>query len=446
MLTKFTRIPGFSYILPNKQQYSQELIDEKIDEIKKLGKLNVSSGPTRVTNEIISSAIDKLFACMKTFSEHLEIQRVCCHSLSNLAMEVMVARWIIQKGGFQFIKKALTKFGKEDYKLCWLASSALWNLARPPSNRSIIGESGVKLMMNILERHGDNEKVTNTAIGALSNLSLHDKLKDCVARKGNLRIVMNLLAKYCAHGSRISVMTSGAGLVANLAVSDKYAEQLISEHNATTLLFDLLKSCMHSNQENHGAVNGTLTRNLCAALNNIVSAKGFLSSFLECNGVETVFEFLEVNDNPLYSELLEQVLMQVDVDKDAKTTSLHLCCLHNRLDIIKKMVNNNPLVNLNQIDGKNMSLLDYAISMNHVESVHFLAKCGAVQYQNSHMSEENKKELLQQINSGQTKLQNSKRNVSKAIFESIPQIPKDLSQFMVQFSSNVDILQGNNQF
>ena len=86
--------------------------------------------------------IMKILSIMRKFSDSVHVQRVCCHALSNLAMQVVAARWIIQKGGFKLIQKCVTKF-INDHKLCWLASSAVWNLARPPANRGVVGKEGL---------------------------------------------------------------------------------------------------------------------------------------------------------------------------------------------------------------------------------------------------------------------------------------------------------------
>ncbi|ETO25048.1 hypothetical protein RFI_12096 [Reticulomyxa filosa] len=165
---------------------------------------------------------------MKQFKDNCHVQRVACHSLSNFAMQMIAANAIIQKviclsffcfdkGGFQLLKQAITKF-HDDHKLCWLASSAIWNLARPPVNRAVIGTDGVHLMLQVISKHSNEEQVINTAVGALSNLSLLSDLKDVIARPENLDLILNVLSyftmKKCA-----SVMTSGASLIANIAVS-----------------------------------------------------------------------------------------------------------------------------------------------------------------------------------------------------------------------------------
>ena len=153
-------------------------------------------------------------------------------------MSVNVARLIVQKGGFHQIQKCLLRF-ESDHKLCWLGSSAVWNLARPPANRGIIGVSGVKLMLKMLKLHRMKEKVTNTSIGALSNLSLCDSLKNMIAQQKHVELILSVLSEY-AQKKSLSVMTSGAGLVANLAVSDDHATLLV-DRGANKILINLLK-------------------------------------------------------------------------------------------------------------------------------------------------------------------------------------------------------------
>merc|ERR1712096_78638 len=189
---------------------------------------------------------------------------------------------------------------------------------------------------------------------------------------------MGVLSEYVKKRS-LSVMTSGAGLVANLAVSDDYANTLVSK-GAIKILLNLLNW-------KGSTVDDTLYRNTCAALNNMVTATKFLDSFLESSGVETIFEFLKLNQNDLYTNLLENCLVNIEVDVNEETTSFHLCALHGRLEILQKLIEENPLTDLDALDSKNMSCLDYAICGKHIEILHFLSKCGAIKYQKNLLSD-----------------------------------------------------------
>jgi hypothetical protein len=353
MLSKFSKLPGLNFLLSN-PQYPQESIDAAISDIKALGK-------KQVNGEESLKDIQKILFYMKSY-QNIQIQRVSCHALSNLAMQVVTARWIIQKGGFELIKKALYKYSS-DHKLCWLASSAIWNLARPPTNRNIIGKTGCKLMLKVLSEHSDREKVTNTAIGALSNLSLLESLKDYIASSKNLKIILSVMAKYLSKSS-ISVMTSGAGLIANLAVSDEHATTLVENDVIPVLLKLLLWEHKHNNSGNNPTTE-TLFRNTCAALNNLVTASEFLNKLLLSRGIEVLYKFLTLHkDNELYFNLLENCLVNIDCDPNKTTTSFHIAAFHNKLDILKYLIKGYYNFSLDTKDGNGMTPLDYAMINN----------------------------------------------------------------------------------
>eukprot|EP01083_Nonionella_stella_P026772 73715_1 len=434
MLSRFSKLPGvLGNVFQNNHEYPQEVIDRAVAEIKTLGKCSANHDDTL-------RGITKILSLMKKYSNSLHVQRVSCHALSNLAMQVVVARWIVQKGGFNLIKKALLRF-EDDHKICWLGSSAVWNLARPPANRSVIGQEGVKLMLRMLKNHRDKEKVTNTSIGALSNLSLCDSLKNVIAQQQNIELILSVLSEYVDKRS-LSVMTSGAGLVANLAVSDDHANTMVTKNSIRVMLQLLDWSGNH--------VDDTLYRNTCAALNNMVTATHFLDSFLESKGVETVFEFLNKNDNDLYSSLLENCLVNIEVDVDEHTTSYHLCAQHGRLQILKQLVEENSFDDLDVTDSKNMTCLDYAISAKNIEIVQFLSKCGATKYQQNILSdnsdENERKKILSAISSGIKVLQNAHRINEEALTHSLPLFPEAICKMMVTFNSNISMLQAINEY
>ena len=93
---------------------------------------------------------------------------------------------------------------QQDWKLCWLACSALWyvlvafclyetcffvsrNMARPGANRPQIGTEGAGVAIAALGAHPRNSRVANTALGALSNLALYPDLKNFIGKKVNVR-------------------------------------------------------------------------------------------------------------------------------------------------------------------------------------------------------------------------------------------------------------------
>jgi hypothetical protein len=381
-------------------------------------------------------------------------------------MQVIIARWIINNNGFHYISAAISKF-EHDYKLCWLASSAIWNLARVPANRNIIGKNGVKLMLRILSLHShDYEKVTNTAIGALSNLSLCDELKDYICKQENITLIINVLMDY-VHKQSVTVLTSGAGLLANLAVNDVHAKNLL-QFKVLPILLQLLhwKIPNHtegnnSNDSTHNLLNDTLHRNTCAAINNMVTADNFLEEFLRCRGIESVSSFLKHTNNEMYISLLENCLVNVDSELSNHTiTTYHLCCIHGKLDILKSLIkyandNINETIELDLLyDTTRVTCLDYAILHSHYNIVEFLSKIGCThmnrQLHNVMNSNDNKLEISDQTNiaikSGKRVLEDVKQANTKAVITALHNFPSELCQLMVTYVSNIDIIHAANQY
>merc|ERR1711916_356513 len=462
---------GLTFLSSN-PQYPQEAIDSAISDIKALGK-------KQVNGEESLKDIQKILFYMKQY-QNIQIQRVSCHALSNLAMQVVAARWIIQKGGFELIKKALYKYSS-DHKLCWLASCAIWNLARPPTNRNIIGKTGCKLMLKVLNDHADREKVTNTAIGALSNLSLLESLKDYIASPKNLKIILNVMSKYLSKSS-ISVMTSGTGLIANLAVSDEHATTLVENDVIDVLLKLLLWEHQHNkiqqNNNNSNPTTETLFRNTCAALNNLGTAPEFLNKLLLSRGIEVLYKFLSLHkDNELYFNLLENCLVNIDCDPNKTTTSFHIAAFHNKLDILKYLIKQYYNFNLDTKDQNGMTPLDYAMIINNnnntsntddennnnnqlnnqnklkemkklsLECVKLLTKCGSTS-----ISKKNKDNIDQDVLSAleygtkllkKLKIQNG-NDIENTQYGKL--LPLDLCKYLTTFQSNIDLLEGANQY
>lgn len=455
-------------------EYNKEDIDNAIAEIKQLGKRAVqqqeNAANGSATAPTVAHDIKQILKLMKNFEANLYVQRVSCHALSNLSMQVVIARYIVSHNGFQYIRNALEKF-TNDHKLCWLASSAIWNMARPPANRELIGKSGVKLMLKVLAmHHSKHEKVTNTAIGALSNLSLCESIKTLICKKQNISLVLEVLALYSTKENRsMSVMTSGAGLLANLAVSDDHAETLL-QYDALPVLLNLLQwesdnkdeqDDSDDEDEPRNTIEITLHRNSCAALNNMVTAKAFVNKVLECNGLEAIYTFMNQTKNSLFINLLENCLTTLECDREHPVTTMHLCALHNRVDLLKAMIEKasdidnrmdldedseeskdiTPSVGshlwgktdsdnysveqlLSKTDGNNMTVLQYAALGKHYKLVEFLIKCGADASVLNAETETSDDSSEDDIKMHQSQLQKAAVK-AKTIVESIDNVHKD---------------------
>ena len=405
-------------------------------------------------HEVRMDGVERILCLMKFHGESLLVQRVGCHALSNLAMQTAIARHIVSRGGFAVIRSTLARF-EGDHQLCWLGASAIWNLSRPPPNRSVIGEDGVGLMLEILRKYRGVEKVVNTSVGALSNLSLCHSLKGVIAREQNMDLILSVLAQYVGDGAEpgsVSVMASGTGLMNNLAVNDDFATMLVRK-DAVRMLLEILKW-------DKEAAKDTLHRNACSALNNLIDARHFLDSFLEHRALEVIQSFLdrassENDDNALCANLLQNCLMEIEVDPlHRDTTSFHLCADRGNLHVLKRLIAEHPYHDLDAVDSEGSTCLDHAVRGKYLEIIVFLSKCGAVRCTETLNADDcdvdidgnGCAEIKEAVLDGKRTLQgviDANRNV---LIQTLPEFPTAICHLVTSFIGNVDMLKASGQF
>ena len=65
-------------------------------------------------------------------------------------MDLEPALLLMEKGCSDLVIDALIRFGEEDWRICWLGCSAIWNLARPEEFRHKFNPQTVDLIRNPL--------------------------------------------------------------------------------------------------------------------------------------------------------------------------------------------------------------------------------------------------------------------------------------------------------
>jgi len=429
---------------------------------------------SRSSDLIMSSeTVFTVLSTMKRFKFNLEMQSVCCRAISNLAMNIRTAKRIVRSGGFRIIRNTMTRF-EDDASLCRLGSGAIWNLSRPQANRGVIGVDGVKLMMRTMRIHCTNEKVVNGTLGALSNLSVCDPLRDEIARNKTLEVILSTLSRYLERGS-VSVMMTGAGLINNLAVNEDHATLMIT-HNVIPMMLRLLewmdlnqdsdqdldrnlKRDTDQNQDSNGnaIVNGnddydTIHRNTCSALRNLVDADNFNEEFLSHRGVERVFGFMKHCDADRVNQFLTICLRNIGLHEHSPTTSFHVCASNGRLSVLKHLVTMHPLHDLDEVDSDGFSCLDHAIAAREMEIISFLSKCGA-QRDSVHLDldgedfdDEEREMIRAAMFNGGAILDDVKRVHRIALRKGLSSFPADVCRLMATFNGNIDMLMAVDQF
>lgn len=437
------------------------IIHSAMQEIKELAKSDTFNPANAVSSQHQSNqdGVQRILSLMQLHDHSLSIQRVGCHALSNLAMSSTTAQHIVSEGGFQVIRTSLIRFD-DDHQLCWLGSSAIWNLSRPPSNRSVIGKDGVDLMLQILRRYRDVEKVVNTSIGALSNLSLCHSLKGVIAKEETMDLVVSVLNEYVPRCS-VSVMASGTGLINNLAVNDDFATMLVAK-GAVPMLLQILKW-------DKSKVKETLYRNACSALNNLIDAESFIDSFLEHRALEVIRAFLDresesddsnpnTSSNALCANLLQNCLMEIEVDpNDRDTTSFHLCAARGNLSVLKRLIGEHPFHDLDAVDSMGMTGLDHAVRGKYWGIIVFLSKCGATKCTDIESDSDDDVDVDVDMESsldevkeakfeGQRMLQEVVIANRRVLAQSLPAFPTAICHLLITFIGNVDLLKASKRF
>jgi hypothetical protein len=311
----------------------------------------------------------EVIACMARFPDSLKIQRACCHTISNVCMDVDFARRIVLEYNCHLlVVKAIEKFYLQDWKLCWLACSAIWNMTRSDEVRSAFGlhVAGVDLLLNVLKTNDHKHCVVNTVMGCLSNLSFNYKFK---IRVGEPQNVLNLLDVMERNLDEINVAATSAGLLANLAVDDKLADLLV-DYGAIGTVNRMLSRDFDD---------VILLRNTLAAMSNFATSPVFLEEFIRHDVITTMISARRRLNNIGLDGLMENSLHAVGVDFETMfTTSYHLASFHGLVRLFHEMVSNEiDEIDFNMIDGTNRSLISYALDMNHVDMVSYLICCGA---------------------------------------------------------------------
>lgn len=344
---------------------SKEKIDESESTVKRIGRKYANSSENNtisVSDGELSEDLSTIRAIMGKYSNKITIQRVCCHAISNMAINQNYCASIVEKGIHTLIEKAIKK--NKDWKLIWLGFSAIWNLARPPSVRQHFTKNTITLCLNSLKNMKDNDLVCETTLGALSNLMLNTNLRETM-KKNDLSLVCEVIDE----SVKCSTLTAGAGLLTNLAHNNDMAD-ILNEFNAIEIVLNKMEIFSHDSH---------LLRNSCAALSNLTPVENYLESFLNNKGVEKVISAINLGrlGDDAIIPLAEQALIPTEIDLDSMfhTTSLHISVQKSLKNSVDKCLLNG--IDINEVDTLQNTPLHYAVMNNDFEMVRYLVSHGS---------------------------------------------------------------------
>jgi len=330
--------------------------------IKKVGK-------TPTSKKRSNKKIVQVIKYMRLFPGYLSIQRACCHTISNICMDIECAKQlVIDNSAHVDVINALEQFHDKDWRLCWLACSAIWNMTRSDEARCEFPLSIVNLLMKVLKIQSQNQYVLNTSLGCLSNLSLNHVLKIEIGKVENMLLLLKIIEKNI---DNVTVSATATGLIANLAVNDILADRLVKFGAICTL------RRMFSFEYD----DTVFLQNSVAALSNCSTSHIFLETCIENKMVEVLHGLLQKNNDLGINTLIDHSLNALGLEIGSRTTTFHLASMHGLVGAFDRLMFCNEEeedIDFNSKDTNGRTMIFYAIHGGHAEMVAFLTCCGAI--------------------------------------------------------------------
>jgi len=341
----------------------EENVDNVISRIRYVRKLNVSL--------VTEKHIDEVISYMNVYGDNLKVHQSGCQTLANICMDENIRRLVNEKGAHCLVLNTLKHFC-DDWKLCWLACSALWNMTLEIEGRQTFPLNAVEVFLKTLNGHRDHKRIIKVVIGCLSNLCLTNSFRDSIGQPKNLQFLYNAILE---NTTDLQISATSAGLIANLAVSDEIADRLVEMGSVRGLKLMLI----------HQFADATFQRNVVAALRNCRTGNGFVK---ECILNQIIEELYILMEHPINEDAIGLPIVMVCNSLNAsvahRPTSFHLCSLHGFLMEFKILVQKQEIVenfmNFDCVDKSGYTLLSYAIEGGSLETIRFLILCGAKIY------------------------------------------------------------------
>jgi len=327
-------------------------------------------GQIPVDENYLETKIDAILFFMRKLPSCIAVQRVGCHTISNIAMNLEAAEIMMSKGVHQVCENALKTFHEKDWRICWLACSAIWNLARSSQrNKFKLGTVDLIIKIAATPKRNSKPKVLNTCLGALSNLSLSSKIKVYIgSHHTKVRTLLQLLED---NADKISVASTGAGLFANLAVFDLIGEILVKLG-----LIRVLTKLLGKEQGDE-----IFLRNLVAALSNVITASTFIPECCLHRTVEAIYTVQQTTSNTGIQSLLQNCFENLEIDANEPTTSLHVMLQHRLNETLSNALYDNlfseTFLDLDARNFENQTILEVAAERQNYEAILVLLQHGA---------------------------------------------------------------------
>eukprot|EP01083_Nonionella_stella_P220926 789925_1 len=319
---------------------------------------------------------------LERYKSDIDIQIASCKSISNLCINPDNIQAVCKIGGVRVILDSLKRH-IDNWEVQRSACSALWNISRQSSSRSVLGERAVRRLFRTIVTHPKRELVQEAAIGALANLAPHDKTRKLIGTPAYIKIVFQSMVD---HKHDAFVQTAACGLLNNLAYDDELAES-IGNLGAIRLIIQSMRA--HPD-------NGKVQRNACAALGNLSSTGVNFTKMVKARGIENLYQaYTSPLETHGLKHLARNALQNMGVtDADRETSSLHVASVNadGDLQVIEKMLlgHNTPMFgsinrrfswsenfDVNAMDADLNTPLHLAVQASDIVLTEFLVACGA---------------------------------------------------------------------
>ena len=443
-----------------KTYYDLYDMEEEKEKIKKLRKKPIA--------DITDSDIKEIISFANRHKLCLELLPIILTTISNICMIQTSVASFEYAGGIKIVMEIL-KLYENNPKIQWLTGSCIWNICRVPNTRGKVSNCFKHLLQN-LHRYSDDNKVLNTTLGALSNISLLDSNRNKLLRLGICNSIKKFLKNFIKNCAKrkakkiknpdiaINSLTSCFGLIANLAInsSDKFVKEDIIFWMVGTMAFTNISDIINPENDSFG----TTLRNFLAALNNLTDRDvDFKKQITRACGYELFHElYLGLINNPdidegnnqnftfletiLQGYIPEDYLKNTDL-KDFKTSSLHICAFYNYINIFVDLLKEKKRTNV--VDYNKNTLLHVAINGKSYDIIKYICSLDILRYNKNndnltmydlikqHTNKEQEK-ICQYIQRGYILHDKYKQKFDSIFLDIKPQIPSDLIHIFLSYS------------
>ena len=445
MFTKFTDKFKTYYDLHNMEE-----------ERTKIGKLR-----RKAVADITNSDIKEIISFANRHKLCLELLPIILTTISNICMTAQNVARFEYANGIKIVMEIL-KLYENNPKIQWLTCSCMWNICRVPNTRGKVSSCFNHLLQN-LHRYSDDNKVLNTTLGALSNISLLDSNRNKLLRLGICNSIKIFFKKFIQKDKKNikisanakSSLTSCFGLIANLAInrSDKFVKEDIIYWMVCAIKITNIPDLLNPE-------NDTTLRNFLAGLNNLTDRDvDYKKQITRARGYEFLHElYLGYINNPdidegnnqnftfletsLQGYIPEDYLKNTGL-KDFKTSSLHICAFYNYIDIFVSLFKDDERMNV--VDYNKNTILHVAINGKSFDIIKYICSLDILRYNKNndnltmydlikqHTNKEQEK-ICQCIQRGYILHDKYKQKFDSIFLDIKPQIPSDLINIFLSYS------------